>query len=188
MDVNVGDKNTTSRIVVEGDCFLLPGDKCRTLYYITEARDNKCEALSIFIDQNTVRALAYADEYALELPDDIIMLPSSIYDAIKQLMLDCVDDMHKVLWNEALDIDFGLEPGALYTDGANIYRVLEMKDGRWYYDIFRIGEDFIVNNWSGDTSKDASASGLKPITEATLDKVQKRFDDLLYSINQLIGQ
>lgn len=174
--------------MVKGDCFLCPGEKCRTLYYLTDVYGNKCKAMSIFINQNTVQAMEWENEYNLDLPNDIVMLPSTMYDTIKQLMLDCIDDMHKVLWDEALDIDFELEVGALYTDGAYIYRMMEIKEGKWHYKLFRIERENISYNWSGSSPLDSAKRGLRLITDDTLAKVQKRFNELLVTITQHIGQ
>jgi hypothetical protein len=182
------DANTTIKTVAKGDCFLCIGDKCGTLYYITEAKDNKCKALSIFIDQSTVQALEYEDEYYCELSDDIIMLPSSMYDTIKQLMLNCVNDVHKILEDEALEIDFELKPGRLFTNGTDIYTAKEIKDGCWHFDLFRFDEEFVSNNWTASTSQEVSTSTWSPIAVKTLDKVQKRFEELLHAIAQLIEQ
>ena len=68
----------------KGDCFLCPGEKCRTLYYLTDIKGSKCWALSIFINQNTVQAMDWIHEYNADFPDDIIMLPSTMYDTIKR--------------------------------------------------------------------------------------------------------
>ena len=172
----------------KGDCFLCSGEKCRTLYYLTSIDKEKSTALSIYIDQNTVRAWEYADEYGLDFPNDIVMQPSSAYNTIKQLMLNCIDDMHNVLYDEALKIDFELEAGALYTDGEYIYRMLEIKEDRWHYKLFRIEREEISNNWSGNSALDTAKRGLRPITEKTLIKVQKRFDDFLSDIAQCLEQ
>ena len=172
----------------KGDCILCLGENFRTLYYLTDIKGNKCWALSIFVNENTVQALDWIREYNADMPDDIIMLPSMTYDTIKQLMLDCIDDMHKILWDEALDIDFELEVGALYTNGAYIYRMMEIKEDRWHYKLFRIESENISYNWSGNAALDSAKRGLRPITDDTLTKVHKRFDDLLATIAQHIGQ
>ena len=177
-----------TKVATEGGCFLIPGDKCGTLHYITEVGDNKCNALSIFIDQNTVQAFEYADEYSFELSDDIIILPSSMYGAIKQLMIEYVDNMSKMLEDEALYIDFELKPGVLFTTGTDIYRALEIKDNCWQFDLFRIDEEFISNNWTASTSQNTATSGWGLITDDTLAKVQKRFEELLHTIAKLIEQ
>ena len=129
----------------KGDCFLCPGEKCRTLYYITDVDGSKLWALSVFINQNTVQAMDWIREYDANLPDNIIMLPPSMYDTIKQAMQECMEDMHKTLQEEALRVDFDIEVGALYTNGCSIHRVTEMKDDefghtKWHYKLFRIGE------------------------------------------------
>ena len=182
------DTNTTIKIVAQGDCFLCQGEDCGTLYSIVEFVEKKCSAKSIFIDKHTVQALECADEYDLELPNDIVMLPSNTYDTIKVLMLDCVDDMYNILSEETLDVDFELEAGALYTDGVSIYRTIQIKDDRWYYDLFRIGEDFIKDNWTGSCRIDVAKSAFKPITESTYTKIKLRFEKLQQAIAQLIDQ
>ena len=100
--------NTTIKTVAKGDCFLCQGDDCGTLYSIVDIVHNKCWAKSIFIDGHNLQALECANEYDLEMPNDVVMLPSSMYDTIKQLMLNCVNDVHKILEDEALEIDFEL--------------------------------------------------------------------------------
>ena len=129
-DVVLIDPKTTANSVAKGDCFLCQGDDCGTLYSIVGIVDNKCWAKSIFIDKHNLQALECANEYDFEIPNDVAMLPSNFYEAIKVLMLDCVDDMHKTLCNEALDVDFKLEADACYTDGVYIYRLGEIKEGR----------------------------------------------------------
>ena len=172
----------------KGDCFLCQGEKCRTLYYLTDVYGDKCMALSIYINKDAVQAIECESEYDLDLPNDIVMLPSSMYDTIKQSMLECIEDMHKVLWDEALDVDFELEAGALYSDGAYIYRMMEIKEDRWHYRLFRIESENISYNWSGNAAIDSAKRGLKPITEETLGKVMKRFEELLVTIAQHLGQ
>jgi hypothetical protein len=93
-----------------------------------------------------------------------------------------------VLYDEALKIDFELEAGALYTDGEYIYKMLEFKEDRWHYKLFRIEREEISNNWSGNSALDTAKRGLRPITEKTLIKVQKRFDDFLSDIAQCLEQ
>ena len=174
--------------MVKGDCFLCPGENCRTLYYLTDVYGDKCMALSIYINKDAVQAIECESEYDLDLPNDIVMLPSSMYDTIKQSMLECIEDMHKVLWDEALDVDFELEAGALYSDGAYIYRMMEIKEDRCHYRLFRIESENISYNWSGNAAIDSAKRGLKPITEETLGKVMKRFEELLVTIAQHLGQ
>ena len=125
------------------------GDDCGTLYSIVGIVDNKCWAKSIFIDKHNLQALECTNEYDIEIPNDVVMLPSNSYEAIKVLMLDCVDDIHKTLCNEAIDVDFKLEADACYTDGVYIYRLGEIKEGSWHYNLFRIEEENILTNWSG---------------------------------------
>lgn len=168
----------------KGDCFLCPGEKCRTLYYLTDVDGDKCSALTIYINQNTIQAMEWEDEFELDFPEDIIMMPSSMYDTIKQLMLDCIDDMHKILWDEALDIEFEIEPNALYTDGSYIYRMTEIKEDRWHYKLFRIERENISYNWNGNENVDTTKRGKRPITDETLGKVQKRFEVLQDTIAQ----
>ena len=168
----------------KGDCFLYPGEKYQKLYYITEVNGNKCRALSIYINKDTVQAIDCDSEYDLDLPDDIVMLDTSMYNEIKSLMRNCMDDMYKVLWEEALEVDFELEVGALYTDGAYIYRMMEIKENRWHYKLFRIEIENISYNWSGDCCIDDAKRGLRPITDQTLKKVENRFNELLATIDQ----
>lgn len=92
-----------------------------------------------------------------------------------RLMLNCVNDVHKILEDEALEIDFELKPGTLFTNGADIYTAKEIKDGCWYFDLFRFDEEFVSNNWTASTSQEVSTSNWSPIAVKTLDKVQKRF-------------
>jgi hypothetical protein len=171
------DTNTTIKTVAKGDCFLCIGDKCGTLYYITEARDNKCKALSIFIDQSTVQALEYEDEYYCELSDDIIMLPSSMYDTIKQLMLNCVNDVHKILEDEALEIDFELKPGTLFTNGTDIYTAKEIKDGCWHFDLFRFDEEFVSNSTEFETVEEYRNSIKDRLTKEANDRADIELDN-----------
>ena len=180
--------NTTIKTVAKGDCFLCQGDDCGTLYSIVDIVDNKCWAKSIFIDGHNLQALECANEYDLEMPNDVVMLPSSMYDTIKQLMLNCVNDVHKILEDEALEIDFELKPGTLFTNGTDIYTAKEIKDGNWHFDLFRFDEGFVSNNWTASTSQEVSTSTWSPIAVKTLDKVQKRFEELLHAIAQLIEQ
>lgn len=177
----------------KGDCFLCPGEKCRTLYYLTEVNGGKCRALSIVVNQDTVQALDWIREYDAIFPDDIIMLPSTMYDTIKKVMQECMEDMHKILQDEALRIDFDIEVGALYTDGCSINRVTEMKDDefghtKWHYKLFRIDNENISMNWSGSAPVDSYKSHRLPITEETLDKLIGRFKILLSTIAQYLGQ
>ena len=177
----------------KGDCFLCPGEKCRTLYYITDVKGSKCWALSIFVNQNTVQAMDWIQEYDADLPDDIINLPPSMYDTIKQVMQECMADMHKTLQEEALRVDFDIEVGALYTDGCSIHRVTEMKDDefghtKWHYKLFRIDTENISMNWGGSSPADSYKNHILPITEDTLEKVKARFEILLSNIAQHLGQ
>lgn len=177
----------------KGDCFLCPGEKCRTLYYLTDVKDDKCWALSIFVNPNTVQALDWIRDYNIDVPDDIIMLPSTMYDTIKKVMQECMEDMYKILQDEALRIDFEVEVGALYTDGCSIHRVTEKKDDefghtKWHYKLFRIDNENISMNWGGSSPADSYKSHILPIREETLNKVKARFEILLSTIVQYLGQ
>lgn len=176
-----------------GDCILCPGEKCRTLYYITDVDENKIWALSIYVNHNTVQALDLVQGYNADLPDDIIMLPSFMYDTLKKEMRECMEDMHKILQDEAIRVDFNIEVGALYTDGCSIHRVTEMKDdesghAKWHYKLFKIDNENISMNWNGSAPADSYKSGILPITERTLDKVKARFVILQSNIAQHLGQ
>ena len=182
------DTNTTIKTVAKGDCFFSQGEECGTLYYIVEVVGEKCYALSICISENYINADDYACEYGLELPNDVIMLPSKVYDAIKAMILDCGKEINKLLRDEALDIDFELKVGALYTNGAFIYRFVEKRDDCWHYDLFYIDSETIANNWSGNISDDVAKNVLKPISISTYTRVQQRFEKLQQAIAQLIEQ
>lgn len=177
----------------KGDCFLCPGEKERTLYYITEITRNRCKALSIYINHNTVQAMDWIREYDIILPKDIRMMPSSMYETIKKLMLECMEDMHKILQKEALRVDFDIEIGKLYTERGAIHRIIELKEdkfghSKWHYKLFRIDRENISMNWGGSSPSESYKNHILPITENTLLKIQSRFKLLLATIDQYLEQ
>jgi hypothetical protein len=171
-----------------GDCFLCPGETTRTLYCLTKIEGKRCEAFSIYIDSRTLQALDYPSGYDLDLPEDIIMMPSSVYGAIKKLMREYADDIYEMLYSEALDIEFEVKAESVYTDGYHVYRMKELKDGRWNYHLFKIDYENISMDWSGKFSADIIHKHVRPITDATLQKVHLKFNELQIQIAQLLSQ
>ncbi len=164
--------------MIKGDCFLCSGETQRTLYYITDVRGNKCDALSIYISPTQIQGLEYDSEYDIDLPDNIIVMPTTMYKTIKQLMRECVDDIHKILKSEALDVECEIEANSRYTDGNYIYTMTLLKEGRWHYNLFRVECENISPDWTGDAKADDFKDYLRPITNDTFEKVQQCFSNL----------
>jgi len=176
-------------IMIKCDCFLCPGEIERTLYFITDVRGNKCDALTIYINPTQVQRFECPLEYDIDLPDDIIMMPKTMYNTIKQLMCECVDEIHNVLKSEALDVEFELEANSLYTDGSYIYTMTHLKNERWYYNLFRVEPENISPDWTGNApADDYIKNRLRPITNDTLEKVQKLFNKLQRKIARHLEQ
>ena len=62
----------------KGDCFLCSETNCRTLYYIVDVATDKLDALHIYIGQDMVQGLECPSEYDDDIPEDIVMMPSSM--------------------------------------------------------------------------------------------------------------
>lgn len=131
-----------------------------------------------------VQGLDFDSEYDIDfdetnVPDDIIYMPSSMYSTIKQIMLDCVEDMNHILYSEAItDEEYELKANSKYTDGVFVYTLKYLADDRWYYDLFRIEEENISPRWRGNGIADSLHDRLRPITENTYQKVLERFNSL----------
>jgi hypothetical protein len=174
----------------KGECFLYPSESANegTLYYITDVRGNKCDALSIYISPTQIQGLEYSSEYDIDLPDGIIMMPTTMYKTIKHLMRECVEDIHKILQTEALDVEFDIESNSRYTDGRYIYTMTFLKDERWHYNLFRVEKENISPDWKGDAKAEDFKDYLKPITIDTFEKVQNCFNDLKVKIAHHLEQ
>ena len=90
-----------------------------------------------------IQGLEYASEYDIDLPNDIIVMPTTMYKTIKQLMRECVDEIHIILKSEALDVEYEIEANSRYTDGNYIYTMTLLKDERWHYNLFRVERENI---------------------------------------------
>lgn len=174
--------------MVKGDCFLCPGETQRTLYYITDVRGNKCDALRIYINPTQVQGLEYANEYDIDLPDDVIVMPTTMYAIIKQLMRECVEEIHKILQTEALNVEFDIEENSHYTNGKYIFTMTHLKDERWHFKLFRVECENISPDWTGDAKADDFKDYLRPITNDTFEKVQHCFNNLQEKIAHHLEQ
>ena len=170
----------------KGDCFLCPGEKASTLYYITSAKGKKCWALSIYYGPEQVQALNFDKQYDKELPDDIICLRSDTYKKLRELITSYVDKMHSFLCENAMKQKQELRINHSYVYRGYIYTLREFNDGKWCYDLFRIEPENVCSKWTGCGSIDLDCS-IYPISDENvkkvkimLEKLQKESFELIY--------
>ena len=169
----------------KGDCFLCPGEKESTLYYITSAKGKKCWALRIYYGPDQVQALNIDEQYNKELPNDIICLRSNTYKKLKDLINSYVDKMHSFLYENAMKQKQELKINQSYVYRGYIHTLRKFVNGRWYYDLFRIEPENVCSKWTGDGSIDLDDS-IYPISEENVEKVQLMLDDLQKESFELI--
>ena len=176
----------TSMTMKKGDCILCPGEKERTLYYITNVRGDKCEALKIYISSAQIQALDYPNEYDIDLPDNVVFLPSDTYKKVKGIIKEYVIKMRGIIKKEVIRGDFEIIAGYTYTQRGFIYTMDHIEDNRWYYKVFRIEEEFVSPHWTGNASIDSLKDYLLPISEKTIDKVLRLYNSLQKDITDIL--
>lgn len=170
----------------KGDCILCPGEKERTLYYITNVREDKCEALRIYISSVQIQALEYSNEYDIDLPDNFVFLPSDTYKKVKGIIKEYVFKMREIIKNEVIRGDFKIIAGHTYTQRGFIYTMDHIEDNRWYYKVFRIEDAFVSPHWIGNAPVDVLKDSLLPLSDKTMDIVLSLYNSLLKDIVDLL--
>ena len=169
----------------KGDCFLCPGEKASTLYYITSAKGKKCWALRIYYGPEQVQALNFDKQYDKELPDDIICLRSDTYKKLRELITSYVDKMHSFLCENAMKQKQELRINHSYVYRGYIYTLREFNDGKWCYDLFRIEPENVCSKWTGCGSIDLDCS-IYPISDENVKKVKIMLEKLQKDSFELI--
>lgn len=180
------DKNKLKK----GDCFLMKGATINgpmTLYHITDIRDDKVDALSIYVHSTQVQGLEYASEYDYDIPNDAIPLPNGTYREVKESMKAFVKEIHDYLRAHCVGDDFEVKVGGHYWCHG-IETITEINGNKTKYNLFRIEPENISPIWTGEGFVDSTMECGAEISDEDFNEIKQRFNQYVaYLRNLLVG-
>lgn len=171
-----------------GDCFLMKGatkEKPMTIYLIDDFKGEKLYAYALYVGDNMIQGLDYPMQYDNNIPPDAVILPKDTYSKAKELMKAFVKEAHCYIRENIIGGDVVIEMGKRYYDyRVAINVVKKIKEGRVYYETFRIDEENISPYWKGEANIDVLIDSWRPIPEYVYQEILSRYKRLLRNLRE----
>ena len=171
-----------------GDCFLMKGEDCSTLYLLTNVEDSTCTAKRIFIhSMDGLQAMDFEDEYDLPIPEDAIWLPN-IYGEIRTKMKETGQRIWKILNKSYLKEDYDFEVNKYYVDTFGILKFYAIEDGRCKCRMFRIDDENVYMGWTNDFNVNTSKGCIYPLLPEAVVQAKKELRLLIDVVSALLDR
>jgi hypothetical protein len=161
----------------------------KTLYYITSETDDRYEAFVVYVGKESLQALDFPQSFTKDVSEYAYPVSLDVLNNVREEMADWIDEIHGILPKSEGNKTFSKEAGKVYTDGRNLYKLTELKEGRWRYQLFLMSPENICGFEAAHGDKqEEDIKGFCPVSDSVVQTIYERLGSFINKTNAMLSK